>query len=152
MVQAGEDVMLEVAGQSAPLRVPRRDLCQLIRERAHELARLVMIKLREAGVGDVSNFTVVLTGGTSNLPGLQQLMQRTLGMRVRLGVPDRPQGIPSDLRSPAHATGVGIMMWASKQQAYALAQESNEKKKEVDLNGAGVIARFFRQVRAILAV
>ena len=151
MVKAGDDVVLDVVGQSAPLRLPRRDLCQLMRERAHELARLVMVKLREAGVNDISNFSVVVTGGTSNMPGLEQLMRRTLSMRVRIGVPDRPQGLPSDLRSPAHSTGVGIMVWALKQREDVPGLETNRERQAVQIDGGSVVARFFRQVRAILA-
>ena len=151
MVKAEDYVALDVVGQSAPLRLPRRDLCQLMRERAHELTRLVMVKLREAGVGDISNFTVVVTGGTSNMPGLEQLMQRTLSMRVRIGVPERPLGLPSDLRSPAHSTGAGILVWALQNGEVATERQPNGRKQAVQMDGGNVVARFFRQVRAILA-
>ena len=151
MVKTDEDVPLPVVDQTAPLRIPRRDLVQLMRERAHELARLVMLRLREAGVDDIANFTVVLSGGTSNLPGLEQLMRRTLGMRVRLGSPDQRPGLPAELQSPAHSTGVGIMIWASKQQEAAQTEESKSKERSVEFRGNNVVSRFFRQVRALLA-
>ena len=78
-----------------------------------------MIKLREAGIEGSAGFKVVLTGGSANMPGLDQLMQRTLAIKVRIGVPDRPAGLPDELRSPVYSTAVGMVIWALKQKEHA---------------------------------
>lgn len=105
-----EDISLPVVGRDAELQIQRLDVCQLARERGQELARLVKLKLDEA---DIDGYRVVLTGGTSNMPGLASLMQRILTTPVRQGVPDLGNTIPAGLRNAAYATGVGILQWAT---------------------------------------
>ena len=115
VVRSLEKISLPVVGRTTETRVLRRDICQLVRERAQELVRLIKLYLREAGIEDVSNIPFVLTGGAAGLPGLDALMQRTLANRVRIGVPNGHRAVPNELRSPAHATSVGIFFWALKQ-------------------------------------
>ena len=143
MMKADGHVMLDVIGQSAPLRLPTRELFQLMRERGHELSKLIMIKLCEAGIEDSTGFKVVLTGGAANMPGLDHLMQRTLGMKVRVGVPEGPEGLPDELRSPVYSTAVGIVIWALKQREGAAALGSNGNGRSDNSNG-NVFSKFFR--------
>ena len=115
LVGIDEEVALTVTGRTSKLKIPRRELCQLTRERALELIRLIKMKLEEAAIGDISQTRLVLTGGTSNLPGLHELVRRNLTTRARIGVPNGHRGIPEDLKVPAHSTGVGILLWAKSQ-------------------------------------
>jgi len=110
-----EVISLPVFGRSLKVRVPHHELCQLIRERAQELVRLIKLKLQEGGVSDTSEIRMVLTGGCSNLNGLLELVQQTLTKNVRQGVPSINRNIPTELRAPAYATGVGILLWAISQ-------------------------------------
>ena len=93
-----EEVSLPVSGRKIELRVQRSDLCQLARERAQELVRLIQIKLQEAEIADITRLRMVLTGGTANLPGLKEMVQRTLTKHVRVGVPDGRGGIPDEFK------------------------------------------------------
>ena len=146
MVKADGHVVLDVIGQTSPLRLPTRELFQLMRERGHELSRLIKIKLREAGIEDSTGFKVVLTGGSAKMPGLDQLMQQTLGMKVRVGVPDRPEGLPNELRSPVYSTAVGMVLWALKRQDGAAALESNGNGRSNNSNGGNMFSKFFKAV------
>lgn len=115
-IRLQEEVTLPVLGRSTALKVPRRDLCQLTRERAKELMRLIVLKLKDAGVSNVSDFRLVLTGGAANLSGLQDMIKRSITGNVRLGLPDAFPGVPEELQAPSFATAVGILVWASSQQ------------------------------------
>ena len=111
-----EQVSLPVAERDIELQVPRMELCQLVRERAQELARLVAISLNDADldIGDEPN--IVLTGGASSLPGLASVIERSLGMPVREGAPSPKGGDPQEIQElsdPAFATAVGILTWAA---------------------------------------
>ena len=116
---SNEDIALPVIGRTTELRLPRRDLCQLTRERAQELARLIRLKLQEAHIGDLARVRLVLTGGSSNLPGLEALMQQTVTNRVRIGIPNGHVPIPDELRAPAYSTSVGILLWGMNQTSPA---------------------------------
>ena len=109
-----DDVGLAVKGRHLDARVGLRDISQLLRERATELLRLIRIKMTEAGIDDTTKTTLVLTGGSSRLPGLETLMRRQLTPNVRMGGPNPLSGLPEVLRGPEFATSVGLLMWAIK--------------------------------------
>jgi cell division protein FtsA len=112
----GQDVSLPVTGSDVDLRVEIAEICQLVRERANELARLIKIKLDESDIEGLSKYKIVLTGGSSNLPGISELFQKSLAVAVRRGVPGSRDGFPDELRNPRYATAVGILQWATEQQ------------------------------------
>ena len=55
---------------------------------------------------------IVLTGGCSQIPGLEELGSRILGRQVRLGKPLRVQGLPPAATGPAFASAVGLALHA----------------------------------------
>ena len=115
-----------------------------MRERAQELVRLVRIKLHEAGQTENSGLRLVLTGGASVLPGLDDMMRRTISRHVRIGVPNSVPNIPDELRSPKFATSIGILLWAMKEGANALPTvDKNGPKFEGSPNGG--MSRIFRR-------
>ena len=55
---------------------------------------------------------MVLTGGSSNLPGIRQLASEILGLPVRIAKPENLIGLVDQLHSPAYSTSVGLLYWA----------------------------------------
>lgn len=110
-----EEVMMPVEGGNATVKVALHEICQLTRERAQELLRLIVLKLREGGVDNLADFRIVLAGGAANLAGLVELFKLGTSADVRLGKPLGYMDLPDELRSPAYSTGVGVMLWASYQ-------------------------------------
>lgn len=108
-----EEINLPVLGRVTGLNVPLRDICILMRERAQELMRLVVIKLRDAGIEDVSDFRLVFTGGGSQLTGLEDLARRMISGKVRTGMPHSNTGVPEELIDPSYSTAVGILLWGN---------------------------------------
>ena len=142
---SGEEVLLVLSGRDAELRVQRREICQLTKERAQELVQLIKLKLEEADIEGPTEARIVLTGGTSNLPGLESLVRRTLSHRVRRGVPNGNRGIPRDLQDPAYSTGVGILMWAMQHQGRLAAQPRNGDGHSGGPGRAGLVPTFLQQ-------
>jgi cell division protein FtsA len=56
---------------------------------------------------------VVLTGGASQLDGVQRLAARVLDRQVRLGRPTGIRGLPADAAGPGFATATGLLAWAT---------------------------------------
>jgi cell division protein FtsA len=135
-VKASGELSLPIEGRTRHRQIALREMCQLMRERAQELVRLVRIKLHEAGQSENSELRLVLTGGASGLPGLDDMMRRTISRHVRIGVPDSVPDIPEELRAPKFATSVGILLWAIKAGASAQpAVQKNGSGFEVSPNG-----------------
>ena len=59
---------------------------------------------------------ILLTGGGSEMAGLTHLVQKTLGGRVRIAYPEGIAGLPAQLRKPAFASAVGLLLWGIKHQ------------------------------------
>jgi len=57
---------------------------------------------------------LVLTGGSSNLSGIETLGREILQLPVRVGIPTQMYGIADTLRDPAYATSVGLLLWGAK--------------------------------------
>ena len=143
----GQEVALPVTGSEVDLRVEIAEICQLVRERANELSRLIKIKLDESDIEGLSRYNIVLTGGTSNLPGIAELFQRSLAVQVRKGVPGGRDGFPEELRDPRYATAVGILQWAAEQESPSTdspAPSIERKKGERRGLVAGLIEQIMR--------
>ena len=59
----------------------------------------------------------MLTGGSSNISGIETLGCDILKLPVRVGCPLHITGITDALRDPAYATGVGLLLWGAKNGA-----------------------------------
>jgi cell division protein FtsA len=57
---------------------------------------------------------VVLTGGTSLMPGVAELAEQVFEMPVRLGVPQGLGGLSANVADPRFATGVGLVIHAAQ--------------------------------------
>ncbi len=109
-----EEVTLSVEGHEWERRIPRRDIAQLLKERAVELLRMLRLKLIESGIANTDEFNVVLTGGSSKLPGLENLVRDNLTSKVRIGSPNSQWELPRALQEPEYATSIGLITWAMK--------------------------------------
>ncbi|MCH7746099.1 MAG: cell division protein FtsA [Chloroflexi bacterium] len=150
-VHPNDEISLPVLGRQTELKVPLRDIRQLTRERAQELVRLIKVKLEDAGIDDITDMQLVITGGASALPGLKELLQRSLTRHVRIGVPDGGGNLPDELKAPAFATSTGILLWAAEQHKPETARTTNGASNGAKNGGSGVVSRFARQVRGLLS-
>ena len=147
-----EEIPLPVVGQDVDLKVKQLDITQLTRERAQELARLVMLKLEDAAAKDSVATRLVITGGASALPGLTDLMERKLTIPARQGLPSVRGDIPEELNEPAYSTVLGMLLWAVMEYVPSATEpdvESNAGKEEVRARLlAGFLGRLSRLVPA----
>ena len=94
--------------------VSYQDLCEIIRARLEEILKLAALEI--PGTDPIKEVPcgAVLTGGTSNLLGIEALGQEVLGLPVRVGTPKGVYGIADVLPDPAYATSVGLLLWATR--------------------------------------
>ena len=96
--------------------VSYQDLCDIIRARVEEILRLIILELPNAEYETLVPAGLVLTGGCSNLSGIEALGQDVLQLPVRVGKPSGMYGIDDTLHDPAYATSVGLLLWGSRHQ------------------------------------
>ena len=127
LVEADEEV--QVPGfQGQPRRpVSRRSMCEPLSERITETLKLVLLRAREAGLRQLPPGGLVLTGGTAELPGLQELARKITGVPVRIAFPRGILGLPPQLRKPSFSASVGTLLWGIKHQGEARTYRNGEK-------------------------
>ncbi|MFQ5988238.1 MAG: cell division protein FtsA, partial [Dehalococcoidia bacterium] len=119
-----------------------RDLCEVVRARLEEILKLIALELPGAEYVREVPSGLVLTGGSSNLLGIEALGQEVLGLPVRVGVPTGVYGITDILPDPAYATSVGLLLWATK---------GHEGEQSWQSSGLGeAFRRFFFRMRRVL--
>jgi len=113
--------MIEVGGDTGDWEhdrrtVSRAELIGIMRPRVEEILEEVRSRLDVAGFEDLPSQQIVLTGGSSQIPGLDGLATKILGQQVRLGRPMRVQGLPQAATGPAFAASVGLCLFAAHPQ------------------------------------
>jgi cell division protein FtsA len=89
--------------------IPLKIIAEIIRPRLEEIFALVHENLRSEGyLKDISG-GVVLTGGTSLLPGITEIASSSFGVQARIGYPRIVDNMPEDLKNPMFATAVGLV-------------------------------------------
>jgi len=99
-------------GEENPIQISRRDLAYIIEARMEEIFRFVLQEIKRSGYDGLMPAGVVLTGGTSLLPGIRKLGNEVLGLPVRVAQPENLLGLVDQLYSPAYSTSVGLLQWA----------------------------------------
>jgi cell division protein FtsA len=100
-------------GEEQPVKVSRQDMAHIIEARVEEIFALTLQEIKRSGYDGLLPAGMVLTGGTSALPGIRQLASQVLGLPVRTAQPENLVGLVDQLKSPAFSTGVGLLHWAA---------------------------------------
>jgi cell division protein FtsA len=99
-------------GEDQPVQISRRDLAHIIEARVEETFQLLLQEIKRSGYDGLLPAGMVLTGGTSQLPGIRTLASQVLGMPVRLARPENLVGLVDQLHTPSYSTSVGLLKWA----------------------------------------
>src|SRR6266540_4704217 len=124
-------------GEDNDVRINRQDLAHIIEARIEETFDLIMQEIKRSGYDGLLPAGMVLTGGTSALPGIKRVASEVLGMPVRTAQPENLSGLVDRLNSPAYSTGVGLLRWALTMHDQDLSIERDRRskgEKRMDLN------------------
>jgi cell division protein FtsA len=94
----------------------RRILSEILQPRAEEIFHLLWDEMRRAGFEKSLNSGIVLTGGGAMLDGLAEIAEQIFDLPIRRGCPSGVGGLADHVNSPAFATGVGLVLYAHKNQ------------------------------------
>ena len=113
--------MIEIGGDTGDWEhdrrtVSRAELIGIMRPRVEEILEEVRACLDAAGFEHLPSQQIVLTGGASQIPGLDGLAPKILGQQVRMGRPLRVQGLPQAVTGAGFASAVGLCLFAAHPQ------------------------------------
>jgi len=124
-----ELIQITLVGQEETQKVPQKLVAEIIQPRLEEIFTQVRDTVRRAGVYDQVSGGVVISGGGSQLPGTAKVASAVLdGLPARVGSPRGLSGLADHVRSPSHATGVGLALIAADEDANAgIAEEETQQ-------------------------
>lgn len=98
--------------------VARELIAHIAEQRLDELFGMVRKQLEDHGHADRLAAGIVLTGGSSALPGTVELAQQVFAAPVRLGVPKEGlSGLADRVGRPRFATAAGLALWGAERYA-----------------------------------
>ena len=106
-----EQVTIKPVNLPDPLTITKREVGQVLRDRAQELFRMVLLKLDSEHLRELPLERIVFTGGGSRLQGFEPLARYMLQRKIRLGVPRGLDSLPEVNRDPAYSAAAGITLW-----------------------------------------
>ncbi|MBM2809477.1 MAG: ftsA [Chloroflexi bacterium] len=111
----GQMVTIPDYGRGEGHSVDQRIAAEIIDARLAETFELVQEQMLRAGFGYAYPAGVVITGGSSQIPGTAALAFEVFGVPCRLGAPRRLHGLADAVRGPAFSTSVGLIEWGREQ-------------------------------------
>jgi cell division protein FtsA len=114
MVGKDENIEVPSVGGREPRVLSRQLLAEILEPRVEEIFTLVNREIIRSGYQDFIASGVVITGGTSILPGMPEIAEQIFNLPVRRGVPQGIGGLTDVVNSPIFATGVGLVKYGSR--------------------------------------
>ena len=113
-LEKDEEIKIPALGDKKPRSVSRGVLAQIIEPRVEEILCLIEQELIKTELKDMLASGMVITGGTSLLPGLIEFAEQTFDLPTRVGYPRGVGGLSDVIRNPIYATAVGLAIFGFK--------------------------------------
>lgn len=142
LVKKDEYVGLPRVGGRENREVSRLQIVSVIKPRVVEIFSKALEEIKQTEYADKLVGGVVLTGGGALMQGLPDIAEEVFKMPVRIGVPSGFGGLTEMAKSPVHATGVGLCM-------YAVEHKKNKNNFSIDYSFTKMIDRVKSWVKEI---
>jgi len=138
LVENDESLEVPSVGGRPSRILSRQLLAEIIEPRAEEIFSLVAREIQKTGYEERLASGVVITGGTSCLHGMVEIAEKMTNLPVRKGSPVGVGGLVDVVSSPIYATGVGLVLYAQR----------NQDKEEARTGRGGMLQKMGRRMRS----
>ncbi|MGH6610172.1 MAG: cell division protein FtsA [Burkholderiaceae bacterium] len=144
LADPNEKIEIPGLGDRAPRMLSRQSLAAVIEPRVEELFTLTQQVVRESGYEELLSSGIVLTGGSSMLPGMTELAEDVFLKPARIGWPNYKGSLADVVRNPRFATVMGLLVEAHSQRVRGrkIAQQSGSLKQTVRRMKEWVVGNF----------
>lgn len=116
MAGRGETLEVPSMGGRNPRSISRQILCEIIEPRLEEVFHLLQREVAKSGYEENLASGIVMTGGSTLLPGMIEMSEEYFNVPVRQGVPTNVGGLVDVISSPVYSTGVGLVLYGMNEQ------------------------------------
>jgi cell division protein FtsA len=92
--------------------ISRKFFSDIVRARAQEIFELVMQNVESSGHDFKLPAGIVITGGSSQIPGITAIAKDVFGAPARVGTPRGLDGLVEGLATPAYSAAQGLLLYA----------------------------------------
>lgn len=141
MVESGASFEVAALGSTELRILPQHILAQLIEPRIEEMFELTKREIERSSYLGMLPMGIVLTGGTSQLPGIVEVATKILETPSRAELPRGVGGMVDSVNSPIYATSVGLVKFAAR---HKMSSKDNGKPPSLLASMVTGIKKLFR--------
>ena len=129
-------IMIPGLRNRATKEVLTSNIVKIMKARLEEIIGFIQEEIIHSGLYEKLIAGVVMTGGSSYIPGIQGLVQQLLGLDTRLGFLDEylEPGSRKTLQDPSYATAVGLTLAGFKALDYREAYYKSQHLEDSDFS------------------
>ncbi len=114
MINGDNIIEVPTVGDRKPRKVKQRIMGEILEPRIEEMLIILNQEMIDSTYKDRLNAGVVICGGTALLEHIVDLAEQIFDLPVRIGYPRDIHEAPESINSPQNATGVGLVIYASR--------------------------------------
>jgi cell division protein FtsA len=136
----GQDETIKVpsVGGREPRTMSRKILGEILEPRVEEIFSLIHHEMLRSGYDELVTSGIVVTGGSSLLPGVPEIVEQVFNMPARIGYPTNIGGLKEIVNSPMYATAVGLVLYGAKER---------KRKKEFRIRDTNIFNRIVSRMK-----
>ena len=144
-VKPGETMAVKTVGSKDLKNVSREIMADILGPRVDEMFSILKSEIYSNGLENSYPSGLVLTGGSALLDGIAEVVESVFEVPVRIGQPANIGGLKDVVKNPAFATGVGLVIYGSKNSSGKL-----PIKKESGISFSKLLERMKQWFKDIL--
>ena len=130
------------------IEVPVLDVCQIMKERAQELAGLIHMEIESSGITNLK--TCNLTGGSSQIEGIDKIFTKTLQLKTNLCLPNEKEYLKSEYLSPEYSTLFGMITQIIESKPKLLNIHPNNFEKLTQMSKLPIINKTSTRLKKLI--
>lgn len=145
---APEDKVVTIPIQGwEPRQISFKSLANIIQARVEEIVDGFAFQIRKSGYADQLHAGIVITGGTSLLPNLSQLIKYRTGFDVRKGKPNLNNFIArKEVDDPRFSTVLGLLKLAAQEEGLIGKKKKKTKGQKEKSNEPGLVEKMHKKI------
>ncbi|MCJ7646927.1 cell division protein FtsA [bacterium] len=118
MKMISDNVEINISGMDGKTRetILMSKLCEIIEPRVEEIVTFVREEMAKIGRENLIPAGGILTGGGALLRGVKEITEDILDLPMRLGMPQKVEGLSEVISSPDYTTAIGLIKYAQKEE------------------------------------
>lgn len=143
-IDPDEMVIVPGFGAREPVELERRKLVSIVQPRVEEIFEMVNERVEKSGLKELIKAGVVLTGGGSLIPHIDDCARSVFGVPVRIGSPAAVQGLDPAFHSPAFSAVVGIALLEAERTG-ASSEPGTRKRQKKGKQGSFSLVHWIKE-------